>query len=334
MYREKLKKEIINLKKKLTILENAPLAIQVPEGFKQYATEILDLFKEYNPILFVDPCFGACDLKDQEALDFGCKTLIHFGHDYMNKPKINTIFVPVSYVFSKKEKEFVLNEIKKLKFKKINLVGTINFLKEILNLKKELKKMNIQVLDSKESLHVRKHMVLGCDASTIIDKTHPIVYIGDGYFHANNIAFIFENTDIFIINPISKKTTKLEKNNIFLKQRYGLISKALTAKNFAILVSSKHGQFRLKFANHIKKKLEKLGKKVYIFASDYIKEEYILGMKIDCYVNTACPRISYDDFLHFKKPIITPQEVELLEDLTKDFKIDQIKELESFYSRN
>jgi 2-(3-amino-3-carboxypropyl)histidine synthase len=34
--------------------------------------------------------------------------------------------------------------------------------------------------------------------------------------------------------------------------------------------------------------------------------------EIDCYVSTACPRIAIDDYLQYKKPIITPVEVEIV----------------------
>jgi len=333
MYEERILKEIIKLKEKLTVEKDSPLALQIPEGLKQYTTEILEELKDFKPVLFVDPCFGACDIKDQESINFGCKSLVHFGHTFMNKPLINTYFVPVGYVFSKDEKDYIFDEIKKLNYKKINLVTTINFLDEILDVKKELISSGIEVLESKETMHVRKHMILGCDSSTIIDDKNPIIYIGDGNFHPNNLGFAHEKRDIFVINPILRETKKLDINDRFVRQRYGLVAKALTSKSFGILVSSKHGQFRLRFARYIQEKLEKLGKKTYILASDYIKEDYILGMKIDCYVNTACPRIAYDDFQNFKKPIITPQEVSLLEDMSKEFKVDQIRELENYYSR-
>ncbi len=331
MYEDRILKEIKKLKEKISVEKDSPLALQIPEGLKQYTTEILEELKDFKPVLFVDPCFGACDIKDQEAINFGCKSLVHFGHTFMNKPLINTYFVPVGYIFSEEEKEYIVTEVKKLNLKKINLVTTINFLEDVLKIKEELKK-DIEILESKETMHVRAHMVLGCDSSTVIDKENPIVYIGDGDFHPNNLGFVFEDREIYVINPILRETKKLEINDKFVKQRYGLVSKALVSKTFGILVSSKHGQFRLRFARHIQEKLEKLGKKVYILASDYIREDYILGMKIDCYVNTACPRISYDDFQNFKKPIITPQEVSLLEDMSKELKVDQIRELENYYS--
>jgi 2-(3-amino-3-carboxypropyl)histidine synthase len=325
---KKLKSEKLNKK------EDSPLAIQIPEGLKQFLPEILDELNEFNPRVFVDPCFGACDLKDRVSKEIGCKTLIHFGHNWMGKPRIKTFFLPIYYEFSKQEMDFTINEIKKLGYKKINLVTTTNYLSNIEKVKEILKKEEIEVLKAKGTSHVREHMVLGCDSSTIIDKKNPIIYIGDGFFHPNNLGFVFSNRDIWIINPILKETRKLEINDKFIRQRYALIEKARQSKTFAILVSSKHGQFRMRYAEHIKSILESLGKKVYIFVSDFINESYILGIKVDCYVNTACPRITYDDWPNFKKPIISPKEVFMLKDPKSNLMVDQIIAIETYYDTN
>jgi len=66
MYKDRIIKEIKEikeLKEKLDVSKDSPLAIQLPEGLKQYSTEILDNFKEFKPILFVDPTFSK-ELKD------------------------------------------------------------------------------------------------------------------------------------------------------------------------------------------------------------------------------------------------------------------------------
>lgn len=329
MYEERLKDELAKLKISLNI-NDAPVAIQLPEGLKQFSTLVLDELEEFDPVLFIDPMFGACDLKDEEALKFGCKSLVHFGHAMMGKQKIKTLFVPISYRFNDDELFFILAEIKKLHLDKINLVTTINFLDEVPRLRGELNKLGIQVAESSNSAHIQNNHVLGCDSSTIVDVSSPIVYVGDGDFHPNNLGFVFENTDVFVINPILNLSKKLELTDLFLRQRYALVAKARSCSSFGIFVSSKHGQFRLKFAKHIKKKLESLGKKAYIFGCDYVNEDYVEGVKVDCYVNTACPRIAYDDHANFKKPIITPQEVSLLEDINAELKIDQIHKLEDF----
>ena len=330
MYEDRIKEELLKLKKTLK-KEDIPIAIQLPEGLKQHSTLVLEELKEFDPVLFVDPMFGACDLRDDSAKKFGCKLLVHFGHASMGKQSIKTLFVPVSYKFNEEELKYALNEIEKLKKDKINLVTTINFLEEVPKIKEELKKIGIDVLESKNTNHIQQNHVLGCDSSTITDKNHTIVYLGDGDFHPNNLGFVFEKTEVFVINPVFRETKKLEINDLFIKQRYALIAKAMKCNTFGIFVSSKHGQFRLRFAKHIKAKLEALGKRAYIFGCDYVNEDYVEGIKVDCYVNTACPRIAYDDHANFKKPIITPQEVNLLEDINKELKIDQIRELEDYF---
>ncbi|MFP4568309.1 MAG: diphthamide biosynthesis enzyme Dph2 [Candidatus Woesearchaeota archaeon] len=331
MYEKWLKEELEKLKKEIK-KEDSPIAIQLPEGLKQFTTLVLDELAEYEPIIFVDPMFGACDLKDDDALKFGCKLLVHFGHAAMGKQRIKTIFVPVTYRFNTEELTFIIEEIENLGDKKINLTTTINYLDEMPKIKKALSDKNIEVLESQSTTHIQKNHILGCDSSTIVDKNYTIVYVGDGDFHPNNLGFVFEKTKVYVVNPIIREVKLLEINDLFVKQRYALVAKAMRCNTFGIFVSSKHGQFRLRFAKYIKKKLENMGKKAYLFGCNYVNEDYVEGIKVDCYVNTACPRIAYDDHANFNKPIITPQEVFLLEDINKELKIDQIRELEDYFN--
>ncbi|MBD3262136.1 MAG: hypothetical protein GF334_10810 [Candidatus Altiarchaeales archaeon] len=55
--------------------------IQLPEGLRPYATQIVDtLEKDTDATVFIqaDPCFGACDTKYDARLEIDL--LIHFGH--------------------------------------------------------------------------------------------------------------------------------------------------------------------------------------------------------------------------------------------------------------
>jgi 2-(3-amino-3-carboxypropyl)histidine synthase len=42
-----------------------------------------------------------------------------------------------------------------------------------------------------------------------------------------------------------------------------------------------------------------------------ITEANLLGFKVDAFVNTACPRLA-EDFIHFKKPVISAMEFEVV----------------------
>ncbi|MFH0906398.1 MAG: diphthamide biosynthesis enzyme Dph2 [archaeon] len=316
-----IKKEVLEIKRK--IKDTSPIAIQLPEGLKQYSLLILDLFKNNSPILFVDPTYGACDLKDKIAKELNCKLLIHFGHEKIGKPAIKTIFVPLKYNLNSSQIDFVIKEIKKLNFPKINIATTTQYLDNINLIIKKLNLEKIIVEKSSKTNRLQKHMILGCNCESIQKNNYPIVFIGDGAFHPNNLAFI-NNKEIYLIDALSKKTSVISKDNIFIKKRYAVISSCINAKSFGILVSSKFAQNRLNKAFEIKKLLEKNGKKAFIFVSDYIKDEYLLGIKVDCFINSGCPRITYDDYNSFSKPLLAISEVELLFNLEKELKIDQI----------
>jgi len=320
MIKEQLIKEI----KKIKINEK-PIAIQIPEGLKQYAEIILDHFNKNEPIMFTDPCYGACDTKDRAAKELGCKLLIHFGHYKMNAQIIKTIYVPITYKLSKQEINYIIKEIEKRNYKKINIITTIQYIENLDEIKKILKTKKIKVLDAKETRRVKKHMVLGCDASTLVDKENPIFFIGDGVFHANNLGFINDNQKVIVISPISRYVKEIEISDKFIRRRYVAIALARKSKKFGILVSSKPGQNRISFARLIKKKLEENNKKAYILISDYIKQENLEGIKVDCYINTACPRLVYDDdTIAFKKPVLSVTEVDLIFDKDKELRVDQI----------
>ena len=62
-------------------------------------------------------------------------------------------------------------------------------------------------------------------------------------------------------------------------------------------------------AEKIKKELESAGKKAYILVFNEIKPEKLEGVELDCYINTACPRIAIENRTEFKKPILNPDEL-------------------------
>jgi len=323
--KETIIKEIDVLKKELTE-KDSPIAIQLPEGLKQFSVLILKELNAFSPALFVDPCFGACDLRTNEAKALGYKTLIHFGHKKMpilKKTKIKTVYVPLDYQLEKTAVDFIVSEIKKINLEKINLVTTAQYL-SIIPLIKEHLKNDVEIIPSKETKRLQKHQVLGCDCSSISDKRNPIVFLGDGCFHINNISYIHKNQEIYVINPFLKTSEKKIYDELFLRQRYAAVAKAIDCKSFGIIVSTKTGQNRLKLAQKIKNKLEETGKTVHVLICDYVNCDYFLGIDVDCYINTACPRIVYDDYLKFKKPIISATEIEQILDIKKEIKIDQI----------
>jgi 2-(3-amino-3-carboxypropyl)histidine synthase len=60
---------------------------------------------------------------------------------------------------------------------------------------------------------------------------------------------------------------------------------------------------------------------------DNISPDLLLAyMDLDAFVVTACPRVAIDDANMYKKPLLTPKELEIVLDIRKweDYEIDEI----------
>ena len=92
--------ELENLVKELKEKNVRRVFIQIPEGLKTRVKEICEIFEKnkIEYLLSLEPTYGACDIKDEEAIRFSCEALIHIGHtNFGVKTKLSTYYVPVSY---------------------------------------------------------------------------------------------------------------------------------------------------------------------------------------------------------------------------------------------
>jgi len=131
--------------------------------------------------------------------------------------------------------------------------------------------------------------VLGCSE---LKKQNSILLIGSGRFHAFNLARYCNQLYIFDNHTVSK----IGKNEIMklkLRER-ARYAKFLASSNIGILVSKKPGQYNMKKALEIKKKIEAQGKKAVIFLGGDINITELENFPIDFWVNTACPGLALD----------------------------------------
>ena len=278
------------------------IMVQVPEGLKMKAVNLIeDLRKEgIEAFLSADPCYGACDLRDVEAKKMECDLLVHIGHNkfYVDfKTAVPVLYYP--YEMKLDSKDLEKSDFSRIKEKNIGLVSTIQHtisLDEI-----------VKILENHNKKAFIGGQILGCwsaNAQKIEKKVDAFLYIGSGKFHPEGMK---TKKPIYTLDI---ETKRIEKIDMILleKKRFAKIYKAKDAKSFAILVSVKGGQKELiGSAERIKKKLESKNKKAYIVVMDEINENKLLGLKVDAYVNTACPRIAED---HFSKPMLNPEDLE------------------------
>jgi 2-(3-amino-3-carboxypropyl)histidine synthase len=196
-------------------------------------------------------------------------------------------------------------------YKKICLLTTLQFLDSLEPAKKFLESKGKKVLIGKPKIAKYPGQVLGCDYSAAIPGSDCFLFLGSGKFHPLGVAQNVEKTVLFL-DFEGGKLENLEKEKFrLMKIRAAQVEKARGAKNFGILVSTKPGQGSLALAESVKKQLEKRGKNAWILIAGEFTPEKILGLKLDCLVDCACPRIAEDISL-FRKPIIRPKDVEKL----------------------
>ncbi|MEA1994013.1 MAG: diphthamide biosynthesis enzyme Dph2 [Euryarchaeota archaeon] len=316
--REKLLRE---LKK----LNPEKVGLQFPEGLKSRAPEIADSLN-YDTYLYGGNTYGACDVADKD-MSF-CDCLVHFGHAEMPLEfEIPVIFMEVfddiDLIPSLRENLEYLQE----KGRHIGLATTVQHIPQLKAAETFLKTNGFNVYRGKGTERVRYDaQVLGCNFSVcknIEENVDYFLYLGTGTFHPLGIGLSTEK-EVVVIDPYTKKLKNIEDEKIILlKKRYALIEKAKDAERYGLIISTRKGQFRIKEALSIKKRLEKLGKKAYIFLTREISPEKLEGFNMDAHIVCACPRIAIDDQARYKKPVLTVTEGRLI-DTIEDYKFDEI----------
>lgn len=299
---------------------NAKLVlVQLPEGLKARATEICSQIEEEtgaSAFCLMDPCFGACDLGQEEARQVGADLIVHFGHSEFFTPKVKTIFVPLEYRVEEKEVREASNKIanfcRKKAWRQIGIVCVVQFSEWLKALQEELEKKGITAIVKRASGTAKGYgQVLGCNysaAKAVEKEAEAVVVVCDGMFHPLGVAFN-SSKPVVAFNPLGGELKELEgEKEKYLRKRFGQIALAKSAKSFGILVSSKEGQSRMKLALELKKKIEAKEKKAFVFVMDFLNPNYLAGVKADAFVNTGCPRM-IEDQQSFGKPLLSQTEL-------------------------
>ncbi len=226
---------------------------------------------------------------------------------------MKVIFIPVT---STKKVEFSSDNLEQLRnYSKIGLFSAIQFQDQLPEIKEALAVFRITAVTPMPKLHaVREGQVLGCDVSgpkDIEEEVDAFLYIGTGHFHPMALE-LKTSKPLLCLDPFTGLITGTPRAEIELMQKKNImrIAKAKDARVLGLLVTAKLGQNEMQgYVSEVKKKLEGMGKEVYIFITELI-HPYDLSQfpQIEAWVNTACPRITDDQSL-YQKPIINVKEM-------------------------
>jgi 2-(3-amino-3-carboxypropyl)histidine synthase len=109
-----------------------------------------------------------------------------------------------------------------------------------------------------------------------------------------------------------------------VRKRWAQIAKAMDAQRFGVITSTKKGQLRFAEAKRVVKLLREHGKYARLLAMNHISYQALEGFDFDAYIVVACPRVPIDDYENWRKPVLTPREVEILLGLREDYEFDEI----------
>jgi len=313
-------------------------------------------------LLSLAPCFGACDLRNNEFGMLGVDLILHFGHSEIPElmEEQGSLACPET-LFIELSRKIPLDQLGKLaeraaallgqeKATTVELVSSVQYVHILPELKKLLEpEFSVKIPEGDRRLR-HPGQVLGCnfsaartgEAGSRAEEDGCIVFIGDGRFHPLGLA-LSTGQRTLAINPLSLQTTEHDPE-AFLRSRYAAISGTLHARRFGILVSTKPGQLRLRLALKMKAELEELGREAFLLFDNEIRPDALRYVKVDCYVSTLCPRFVLDDSQRFLeesgKPVLTPKDTALLlkylgsgdaEELSRTFgnyQLDEICECE------
>lgn len=306
----RLAKEVKRRGSKLVLL-------QLPEGLKPQGPRLAEVIEKAGAVAIIsaDPCYGACDLAEEEAKSLNADLLVHFGHSQIRhtdkRPRIPTIYIEAEAKLSigatlKKALPLIKS------WRRIGLVTTIQHGKHLGEAREVLLAAgkSVAVGDAGKLDHAGQ--VIGCDfssAQAVAKDVDAFLCVCGGRFHAIGVALATSKPTV-VADPYEARAYSVDGDaDRVRKQRWASIQEAAEGQRFGVLIGLKSGQKRLEKALQISRKLQQAAKKTTLLAVREVTPESLMQYpSIDVYVNTACPRLSLDDAIRFRKPVLTVNE--------------------------
>jgi 2-(3-amino-3-carboxypropyl)histidine synthase len=149
--------------------------------------------------------------------------------------------------------------------------------------------------------------VLGCNfAAARATGADEVLFVGTGVFHPIGIR-LATHARVIALDPYTGEAQEVDADRL-VRRRAAVMAKAQDAANFGVIVSTKSGQRRMDLA----RRLAALSDKAVLVAMREVSPAEMLDLGFAAYVNTACPRLAYDDQIRFPVPVLTPPEFEIL----------------------
>ena len=199
------------------------------------------------------------------------------------------------------------------KYKVIALYAAVQYAHSLKEIIAQLEKNGNTVITSQPERTSSPYQILGCDLSfknlKLPKKPDAFLYIGDGLFHPKALILsqIYENEfiDVIVYDPIDQEHAVLGIDIVKkeLKKYKGSIMKFLASDIIGVLITTKPGQEQMRPSFQLKEKYP--NKEFYFFVENAVSFNAFENFPfIEAWVNTACPRLGFDDSQHITAPLL------------------------------
>lgn len=302
------------------------ILIEAPIGLKD---AVFQLYKElknnYKIVISGDYVWGFCDTDVNSLKDYDI--IIHLAHEVAGPSLINilrSLDVEVEHH----------DEIKLCKIRDGKYIMYVPVYYEIINevlnrcferLKDFLRMEDVELITyslpfKKYAEEFCKFFKIECTRTSILGcflgfkLPRKLLVISSGYFHALTPKLVDPEVKVYVLDIFRLRIENVDQVfRKYLALKIDMFFKACKAKTFAVLLCTKIGQKRLDLVDYVVKKLSILEREAYIVQVSNIHPDFVNNLPVDAIVNTACPRIGFDDLDRFTKPVINAYECEYLD---------------------
>ncbi|XP_076247928.1 diphthamide biosynthesis 2 [Calliopsis andreniformis] len=314
------------------------VCLQFPDNLLTDSVEVaLRLESRVNKKVYIlgDTSYGSCCVDEIAAQHVHADGIIHFGHACLNP----TVRVPVFHVLPKKDIDVteVTSQFKSTfedTSKRILFFYDIAYAYKIESIQKILCPVYENLIFSSLNCTSNVEFTDTKDSSSIVTLGRTF-NLEEGYKVEDYEAFFLGSggkTFVTLTTTIpAKKWYCFENNSIvefealntpWLKRRRFLIEKLKDAKVIGIVAATLGIKDYLKIITTVKNILKQKNKKSYILSMGKINPAKLANFpEIDAFVVITCPENEVFDSREFLKPILTPYEVELAFNDSREFSI-------------
>ncbi|GES89558.1 diphthamide biosynthesis protein 2 [Rhizophagus clarus] len=308
------------------------VALQFPDELLADSSTVATILKERTKkkiFVLADTSYGSCCVDEVAAKHVDAECIIHYGRTCLSPPSR----LPVLYVFGKQPIDlahcvesfvqffkqdknqpllimydvvysYCINDFVHRLRNESNFKNIIqSFVKSEFNFSDNLK-------DNSVPKNSGRHYILPENTSI---ENYTIFYIGYESLTLTNIIMTYNKCKVYSYNPEIRigRLEAIQVNRALMK-RYYMIQKAKDADVIGIVVGTLGIASYLTIISHIKKLIIRAGKKPYTFVMGKLNVAKMANfMEIDCFVLVACPENSLIDSKEFYRPIVTPFELEI-----------------------